>query len=70
MSLSYYTAQNASTMSSNPPPHESTPPHGGKPLIVADPHKGVKVNASVVANPFREEIKKKVRKLKEQKIGE
>jgi hypothetical protein len=41
-----------------------------KACIVRDPTKGVKVNASVVAQKFREEIKEKVRKLKESGIGE
>lgn len=38
-------------------------------LIAADPEKGVKVNAGVVAAPFREEIKAKVAELKSQGIG-
>ena len=41
-----------------------------KACIVSDPNKGIKVNASVVAQKFREEIKEKVRKLKESGIGE
>jgi hypothetical protein len=41
-----------------------------KAIIVSDPTKGVKVNASVVAQSFREEIRSKVQKLKEQGIGE
>jgi hypothetical protein len=41
-----------------------------KASIVSDPTKGVKVDASVVAQSFREEIKSKVQKLKEQGIGE
>jgi hypothetical protein len=41
-----------------------------KAVIVSDPTKGVKVNASVVAQKFRDEIKEKVRKLKESGIGE
>src|SRR6056300_1070226 len=40
-----------------------------KPVIVADPNKGVKVDAAVVAKPFREEIQKQVKELKEQGIG-
>ena len=35
-----------------------------KPVIVADPTKGVKLNASDVAKPFREEIKAKVEAMK------
>jgi hypothetical protein len=53
------TKTNNCTMSSEP-----------KACIVSDPTKGVKVNASVVAQKFREEIKEKVRKLKESGIGE
>jgi hypothetical protein len=41
-----------------------------KASIVCDPTKGVKVNASVVAQSYRDEIKLKVQKLKEQGIGE
>lgn len=40
-----------------------------KTLIIGDPSKGIKVNASVVAQPFREEIKRKVQLLKDQGIG-
>lgn len=36
-----------------------------KPLVVvADPTKGIKVNASIIAKPFREEIKMKVDAMK------
>jgi hypothetical protein len=38
-------------------------------LIVADPTKGVKVDASVVAKSFRDEIKAKVVALKGEGIG-
>ena len=38
-------------------------------LIEVDPSKGVKVDVSVVAKPFREEIKQKVQALKSQGIG-
>jgi hypothetical protein len=41
-----------------------------KSSIVSDPTKGVKINASVVAQSYRDEIKLKVQKLKEQGIGE
>lgn len=40
-----------------------------KPLIVADPTKGFKVNAGVVAKPFRDEIKAKVEKMKNLGVG-
>lgn len=40
-----------------------------KPLIVADPTKGVKVNAAVVAKPFRDELKTKVEEMKEMGLG-
>jgi hypothetical protein len=40
-----------------------------KAVIVSDPTKGVKVNASVVAQKFRDEIKAKVQKLKDSGIG-
>lgn len=41
-----------------------------KAVIVSDPTKGVKINASVVAQSYREEIREYVRKLKESGIGE
>ena len=40
-----------------------------KMAIVADPTKGVKVDAAVVAKPFREEIKAKVAAMKNDGIG-
>lgn len=40
-----------------------------KPLIVADPTKGVKVNSSVVAKPFRDELKAKVEEMKQMGLG-
>jgi hypothetical protein len=40
------------------------------PLIVADPTKGTKVDAGIVAKSFRDEIKAKVAELKTQGIGE
>jgi hypothetical protein len=40
-----------------------------KPLIVADPTKGVKVNAGVVAKPFRDELKAKVEEMKKMGLG-
>lgn len=40
-----------------------------KPLIVADPTKGIKVNAGVVAKPFREALKAKVADMKRQGLG-
>ena len=40
-----------------------------KEVIVADPSKGVKVDVSVVAKPFRDEIKQKVKALKDHGIG-
>ena len=39
-----------------------------KPLIVADPNKGVKMDAAIVAEPFREEIRTRVRELQEHGI--
>mmetsp|Transcript_26682 Transcript_26682/g.62674 ORF Transcript_26682/g.62674 Transcript_26682/m.62674 type:complete len:374 (-) Transcript_26682:123-1244(-) len=39
-----------------------------KPLVDANPAKGVKVNAGVIAKPFREEIKKKVEAMKQEGI--
>ena len=38
-------------------------------LIIADPSKGTKVNAAIVAKPFRDEIKEKVKALKAHGIG-
>ena len=38
-------------------------------LIVADPNKGIKVDAAIVAKPFRNGIKEKVAELKRQGIG-
>ena len=40
------------------------------PLIVADSTKGIKVNAGVIAKPFRDEIKEKVERMKQQGLGE
>ena len=40
-----------------------------KPLIEADPDKGVKVNAGVVAKAFRDEIKQKVERMKQDGLG-
>jgi hypothetical protein len=40
-----------------------------KPLIVADPTKGVTMNASVVAQPFRDEIRAKIAAMKEAGLG-
>ena len=37
--------------------------------IAADPSKGVKVNAAVIAQPFRDEIKERVQQLKNHGIG-
>ena len=39
------------------------------PVIVADPTKGVKVDAGVVAAPFRKEIRDKVQVLKAHGVG-
>jgi hypothetical protein len=39
------------------------------PLIVVDATKGIKVNAGVVATPFRDEIKAKVQSMVKQGIG-
>ena len=47
---------------------ESTPLIKREKIIVSDPTKGVKVDAGAVASPFREEIRTKVEKLKEQGI--
>jgi hypothetical protein len=40
-----------------------------KPLIEADPTKGVKVNAGIIAKSFRDEIKDKVGAMKLGGIG-
>ncbi len=40
-----------------------------KPLIEADPDKGIKVNAGVVAKAFRDEIKQKVERMKQDGLG-
>jgi hypothetical protein len=39
------------------------------PLIVADATKGIKVNAGVIAKPYRDEIKAKVQSMVKQGIG-
>jgi hypothetical protein len=44
-------------------------PEGSKPLFVADPTKGIKVDAAFIATPFRDEIKAKVAEMKEQGMG-
>ena len=46
-----------------------TMPEVSKPLFVADPSKGIKVDAAVIATPFRDEIKAKVAEMKEQGMG-
>ena len=53
------TAEKSSTSSTNNKPT----------LIVSDPTKGVKVNAGVVAKPFRDEIKAKVEAMKQAGFG-
>ena len=40
-----------------------------KRLIEADPAKGVKVNAGVIAKPFRDEIKGKIEAMKREGLG-
>jgi hypothetical protein len=40
-----------------------------KPVVVADPTKGVKLDASLVAQPFRNEIKAKVQAMKQAGVG-
>jgi hypothetical protein len=40
-----------------------------KPVIVADPTKGVKLDAGLVAQPFRNEIKAKVEAMKQAGMG-
>ena len=40
-----------------------------KPLVVQDATKGVRVNASVVAQPFRDEVKRKVEDMKRMGLG-
>jgi hypothetical protein len=47
----------------------STSPDITKPVVVADPTKGVKLNASLVAQPFRDEIKAKVEAMKQAGVG-
>ena len=39
------------------------------PLIVACPDKGIKVDASIIATSFRQEVKDKVQALKKAGIG-
>lgn len=39
------------------------------PEIERQPDKGVKVDASIIAKPFRDEIERKVQELKQQGIG-
>jgi hypothetical protein len=41
-----------------------------KPLIVADPQKGIKMDVGVVAQPFRDEIRAKVAAMKNLGLGE
>lgn len=41
-----------------------------KPLIVADPKKGVKMDVGVVAQPFRDEIRAKIAAMKKAGLGE
>ena len=41
-----------------------------KPLIVADPQKGIKMDVGVVAQPFRDEIRAKVAAMKKAGLGE
>lgn len=38
-------------------------------VVTADPTKGVKLDAAVIAAPFREEIRKRVQELKQQGLG-
>lgn len=38
-------------------------------VVVADPTKGIKVDAGIIAQPFRDEIKERVRQLKQHGIG-
>lgn len=42
-----------------------------KPVVTieADPNKGIKVDVSTIAKPFREEIQRSVQQLKQQGIG-
>jgi hypothetical protein len=40
-----------------------------KPVVVADPTKGVKMDATLVAQPFRDEIKAKVEAMKRAGLG-
>jgi hypothetical protein len=48
----------------------TTPFSTSKPtLIVTDPTKGIKVDAAVIAEPFRNEIKRTIQNWKEQGIG-
>ena len=38
-------------------------------VVVADPTKGIKVDAGIIAQPFRDEIKERVRQLNKHGIG-
>ena len=40
-----------------------------KPLIEADPAKGIKINAGIIAKSFRDEVKEKVGAMKLEGIG-
>lgn len=42
---------------------------GNKTIIAADSTRGIKVDAATVAEPFRDQIKARVRQLKEHGIG-
>ena len=39
-------------------------------IVVADPTKGIKVDAGIIAQPFRDEIKERVAQLHKHGIGE
>jgi elongation factor P hydroxylase len=38
-------------------------------VVTADPAKGIKVNAAIIAQPFRDQVKARVQQLKAQGIG-
>ena len=38
-------------------------------VVVADPIKGIKVDAGIIAQPFRDEIKERVAQLRKHGIG-
>jgi len=44
-------------------------PEASTPVVIVDPTKGIKVDAALIAAPFRDEIKAKVLQMKERGLG-